>query len=69
MATFTEIETWIITDGMGEFVAYYNPTGHVMVFTRSRDEARATTDSREAFEIARIARELYGRKQMRISMV
>jgi hypothetical protein len=63
------MDEWLVGDGMGEFVAYYNHTGHVMHFTRDRQEARKTTDSREAFEVARIARELYRRKNMRMAMV
>ena len=64
----TRQDEWIVTDGMGEHVQYYNPTGHVMVFTKNRDEARRTTDSYEAYEIARIARELYKRRFMKIGM-
>ncbi len=62
--TTATMETWIVTDGMGEYVEYYNPTGHVMVFTRDREKARATTCSWDAFEVARVAREVYGRKRM-----
>lgn len=36
-------DEWLITDGCGEFIAYYNPTGLVMHFTRSREEAWKTT--------------------------
>jgi hypothetical protein len=68
MTTATRQDEWLVSDGMGEYVGYYNPTGKVMHFTRSRDEARRTTDSREAFEVARIAREVYGRKSMRMGM-
>ena len=67
-ATRTQ-DVWMVTDGMGEYVAYYNPTGHVMDFTRAREEARVTTDSYEAAEIARVARALYQRKNMRFSIV
>jgi hypothetical protein len=67
MAT-RQIEEWLVSDGMGEYVAYYNHTGHVMHFTRDRDEARKTTDSYDAAEVARVARTLYGRKNMRIGM-
>lgn len=62
------METWIISDGMREYVEYFNPTGLVMVFTGNRDKAMVTTDSEDAFKIARIAREVYGRKHMRMAM-
>lgn len=63
-------DEWQVSDGMGEFVAYYNPTGHVMHFTRhpSYDGVWKTTDSQEAFEVARIAREVYKRSGMRMGM-
>ena len=60
---------YLITDSMGEYVEYFNPTGLVMVFTRVRDEAWKTTDSKEAFDVARVAREVYKRKHMRFSNV
>lgn len=63
------MDTWIITDSMGEYIEYYNATNHIMVFTRERDKAMVTTDSEYAFELARLARELYKRKNMRIAMV
>lgn len=63
------MDVWHVTDGMGEYVAYYNPTGHVMHFTRNRDESRRTTSSEDAWEIARIAREVYGRKWMRMQII
>jgi hypothetical protein len=62
------METWIVTDSCGEYVEYYNPTGHVMVFTRDREKARVTTCSQDAYEVARVAQRLYGRKQMRMGM-
>ena len=54
-----------ITDSMGEYVEHYNPTGHVMVFTKDREKAFATSCSHNASEISRIAREIYKRKWMR----
>lgn len=60
---------WIVGDGMGEWVEYYNPTGVVMVFTHEREKAFRTTDSYEAANITRIAREVYGRKNMRLSIL
>ena len=63
------MDLWTINDGMGEWVRYYNHTGHVMVFTRNRDEAMRTTDSADAFEIARIARTVYRRPNMRMAIV
>ena len=61
-------DEWIVSDSMGEYVEYYNPTGHVMVFTRDFAKARRTTDSHEAAEIARIARVVYKRPNMRFSI-
>lgn len=63
------MDTYIITDGMGEFVRYYNHTGHVMQFTREREEAWQTTDSRDAYDVARIAQKLYRRPMMKMAMV
>jgi hypothetical protein len=54
---------------MGEYVAYYNPTGHVMHFTRNRDEAYITCDHHWAAHIVRIAREVYKRKYMDFGIV
>jgi hypothetical protein len=65
----TNIEEWLVTDAMGEWVCYYNPTGHVMHFTRCREEAMQTTDANHAAEVARIARVVYGRKNMRFGIV
>lgn len=62
-------DEWMVADGMGEWVEYYNPTGHVMHFTRDYDKARRTSDSSDAAEVARIARLLYRRTNMRISIV
>lgn len=62
-------DEWMVTDGCGEYVRYYNHTGHVMHFTRDRDEAMKTTDSEDAYRIAEIAQRLYGRKSMQMSMV
>jgi len=62
-------DEWIITDGMGEFVRHYNPTGNVMVFTKNREEAWKTNDSESAYEVARIAQVIYKRKHMRIAMI
>jgi len=64
----TEIECWIVTDSMGEYVEYYNPTGHVMAFTRDREKARVTTCSYDAYHVAEIARTLYRRRYMRMGM-
>ena len=67
-ATAGKIDEWLVSDGMGEYVRYFNPTGLVIHFTRDRDEAWKTTDSEQAFEVARIAREVYKRKWMRLGM-
>lgn len=67
MATLMQDE-WIVSDNMGEYVEYYNPTGHVMNFTRDREKALRTTCSYHAAEVARIARELYRRKNMRFGI-
>jgi hypothetical protein len=67
--TMRTVDTWHVCDGMGEWVEYYNPTGHVMHFTRDREKSRRTTDSYEAAEIARIAREVYRRRNMEFSIV
>lgn len=67
-STCGKIDEWLVSDGMGEYVAYYNAAGHVMHFTHDRSEARKTTDSYESAQIARIAREVYGRKNMRFGM-
>ncbi len=64
----TRQDEWMVCDGMGEYVAYYNPTGHVMTFTRDREQARRTTCSYDAADVARIARTIYGRSQMRFSI-
>jgi hypothetical protein len=64
-------DEWMVSDGMGEYVSYYNPTGLVMHFTKhpSYDGVWKTTSSDDAFEVARIAREVYKRKHMRMGMV
>lgn len=64
--SYRAMEEWIVTDGMGEFVEYYNPTGLVMHFGNDRALAWKTTDSEEAWEVARIARDVYNRKSMRM---
>lgn len=63
------MESWIITDGMGEYIRYYNRIGHVMEFTQSREEAWQTTDSRDAYDVAKIAQKLYRRERMKMAMV
>lgn len=68
MAQTTQQEEWLVTDGMGEYVRYYHPTGDVMVFTHCREEAMRTSDSRDAFKVARLARTLYRRVGMRMGM-
>lgn len=62
-------DEWRVGDGMGEWVAYYNPTGHVMHFTRNSEEAWRTTDSYYAAEVARIARTLYNRPNMNFAII
>lgn len=71
METPARQDEWMVSDGCGEYVAYYNPTGLVMHFTRnpSYDGVWKTTDSEQAFDVARIAREVYKRKSMRMGMV
>ncbi len=65
----TTQDVWMVTDGCGEYIEYYNPTGHVMHFTRDREKARRTTCHYDAGEVARVAREVYRRKNMRFSIV
>jgi hypothetical protein len=62
-------EEWIVTDEMGEYVAYFNTCGTVMHFTKSRNEARRTADFYEASEITRIARDVYNRRFMETILV
>jgi hypothetical protein len=73
MSTPRRPDEWMVADGMGERVGYYNPTGLVMHFARSGDPEYdrpwTTTSAEDAFEVARIAREIYKRKHMRIAMV
>lgn len=69
MTTATTMEVWIVTDSMGEFVEAYHLDGGVMDFTRDRDQAMQTTDSVHAFEVARVAREVYGRRFMRMGLI
>jgi hypothetical protein len=61
-------DEWLVTDGCGEYVRYFNHTGTVMHFTPNREEAWRTADSRDAFEVARIAREVYQRRFMRMGL-
>lgn len=60
------MDSYIVCDGMGEYVIFYNPVGLVMVFGSDREAAHKTTDAFDACEIARIAREVYKRRYMRI---
>lgn len=69
MKTTTRQDEWLVSDSCGEYVAYYNHTGHVMYFTRDREQAWKTTDSYDAAEVARIARVLYRRERMRLGIV
>lgn len=63
------METWTVNDGMGEWLEYHNCTNNIMHFTRDSAKKLVTTDSEHAFEMARLARQLYGRKYMRMAMV
>lgn len=62
------MEEYIVTDGMNQFVEYYNATNHVMAFTNDREKCWRTCCSQNAFNVARIARELYGKKCMKMQM-
>jgi hypothetical protein len=61
-------DIWVVTDG-SEYVARYNPVGHTMSFTDDPAEAFHTTDSKYAYDVARIACDLYRRKHMRIQLL
>lgn len=61
-------DEWIAGNGMGSYVGYYNPTGHVMEFVSCPTEARRTTDPHEARTWARIANTLYGRTGFSLRM-
>lgn len=63
-STPTAHEYWIVGSPTGEYVMYYNHTGHVMHFTTDRAEARRFTDAGDAYEVQRIARDLYRRDSL-----
>lgn len=61
-------DEWIAGNGMGVYVGYYNPTGHVMHFVGNPEEAQRTTDSYEAARWAKVATDLYKKHGMKLML-